>query len=91
METIERTDEDIKKEVVDHLYWNNEVDASDIEVRVDDGEVTLTGSVPSVNNSIAAENAAFDIEGVVVVNDELDVEIPEYQEPITDDEYYLNT
>jgi len=84
--TVEQTDEDIKKEVVDHLYWNNEVDASDISVSVDDGEVTLRGTVPSINNSLSAEDSALDIEGVYLVDNQLEIEVPEPPETVTDNE-----
>ena len=47
-------DEQIKKAVVDMLYWDSRVDASDIHVEVTDGEVTLRGTVPSYATKEAA-------------------------------------
>ena len=40
------TDEDIKKDVVDELDWDSRIDASDIFVEVENGEVLLSGTAP---------------------------------------------
>ncbi len=49
------TDEYVKKRVVEQLYWDDRIDASDIEVKVNNNKVTLEGTVPSYR----AKNAAF--------------------------------
>jgi hypothetical protein len=65
-----RTDADILRDVLVELAWDPEVDASDIDVNVEDGIVTLTGSVESFRMKLAAERAALRVRGVVaVVND----------------------
>lgn len=68
-----RLDEEIKKDVVDSLYWDNRVDAADISVTVVDGTVSLTGSVPSYSVKTAAAEDARLITGVVSVDDRLEV------------------
>lgn len=66
-----RTDELIKKDLVDQLYWDNSIDASDVTVTVDDGNVTLTGNVQSHRAREAAARNAWLVEGVVFVDNQL--------------------
>lgn len=82
----DRTDEQIKKDVVDHLYWDHRVDASDIEIEVDNHEVILRGSVPSYTASEAALFDAWKAEGVTRVDNQLLVEYPPTVEIPTDDD-----
>jgi len=67
------TDEQIKKNIIDQLYWDARVDASNIKVEVSDRNAVLTGTVPSYGTRQAAETDAFIIEGVVSVKNELQV------------------
>ena len=69
-------DEQIKKVVVDMLYWDNRVDASDIQVEVNDGVVTLTGTVPSYGTKEASLFAAWKVPGVKQVNNDSFVKFP---------------
>lgn len=66
-------DERIKKDVVDEFYWDDRIDASNINVTVNDGIVTLTGEVPSYSTLSLAKSAAWGISGVLNVIDELTV------------------
>lgn len=69
--------EKIKKEVVDNLYWDTRVDATDVVVEVsDDGEVTLTGNVPSYTAKTSATTSVWSISGVKEVDNQLTVEYP---------------
>lgn len=68
-------DEKIKKNVVDQLYWDSRVDASDIKVEVNNGSVELTGTVPSLGAKDAAMNTAFLIRGVTAVINSLEVQM----------------
>ena len=71
-----RTHEEIKKDVVDQIFWDDSVDAADIQVEVLGGQVTLTGHVP---NYAARADAALDAEavpGVRGVDNRITVEIP---------------
>jgi len=56
---IEVTDEKIKKQVVDQLYWDARVDASDVKVEVSDRNVILTGTVPSYGVRQAVETSVL--------------------------------
>jgi osmotically-inducible protein OsmY len=70
------TAEKIKKDIIDNLYWDTRVDASDINVEVEDGQVTLTGTVPSYTSRNAATTSSWSISGVQSVDNQLIVEYP---------------
>jgi osmotically-inducible protein OsmY len=55
---MEHTDENIKKDVVDDLYWDNRIDASEINVTVDNGLVTLSGQVATYGERSVARDPA---------------------------------
>jgi osmotically-inducible protein OsmY len=69
-----KTDEGIAKDVVDSLYWDSRVDASKVSVKVDDGIVTLSGTVPSYSERAAASEDAWVITGVRDVENQLKVD-----------------
>lgn len=54
------TDETIAREVVDFLFWDSRVDASNRSVTLDSGIVTLTGTVPSYSSRMAASEERLD-------------------------------
>lgn len=68
-----RSDDRIREDVNDRLTWNAELDASDIEVRVIEGEVTLTGVVEDRGAKRLAEDLAEDVFGVEDVHNQLKV------------------
>ena len=76
MAVATRTDEDIKRDVADELYWDDSVDDSDVEVEVSRGEVTLTGTVPDYMSYQSAEEDAWAMPGVRFVRNELIVKFP---------------
>jgi osmotically-inducible protein OsmY len=75
MATRIKTDEGIAKDVVDSLYWDSRVDASNVAVTVDDGIVTLAGTVSSSSERAAAMEDAWVISGVRDVKNELKVDV----------------
>lgn len=79
-------DEQIKKGIVDELYWDQAVDASDVLVEVSNGRVTPNGTVPSLRARIVAHTDAAVIPGVISVDNKLTVELPPALPAITDDE-----
>ncbi|TXT56770.1 MAG: hypothetical protein BAJATHORv1_20363 [Candidatus Thorarchaeota archaeon] len=86
LDTMTKKSELIKKRVIDQLFWDNRVDASDIEVAVDGTEVKLKGKVPSYT---ARERAVLDtwtVQDVTKVENELDIEYPSIIEIPNDDE-----
>ncbi len=66
-----RPDERIREEVCEMLTYHDGVDARDIEVIVDRGEVTLAGSVTSHTMKVVALESVAAIHGVARVNDRL--------------------
>jgi osmotically-inducible protein OsmY len=85
-----RTDEEIKKAVVDHLFWDSSVDASEIKVGVSEGMVTLTGIVPSHRMMMAAVEDVWSIEGVKEVDNLLIVRFLSSFKPPSDAEIQHN-
>lgn len=67
-------DEDIKENIVDQLVWDNRVDASEVKVEVESGEVTLTGTVPTFFAQEAVVDDVWDIDGVTSVDNELTIQ-----------------
>jgi len=63
-----RSDDRIREEVSDRLMDDHRVDASDITVEVNDGEVTLTGTVPDREQRRCAEELVERVNGVKEVN-----------------------
>jgi len=76
MAVATRTDEEIKQDVADELYWDDSVDASDVVVEVARGEVTLTGTVPDYTSYMSAEDDAWTMPGVRFVRNDLIVKFP---------------
>jgi hypothetical protein len=70
----QRSDERLKEDICDRLTENSFVDASDIEVLVQDGEVTIQGSVRDRAMKRAAEDCIEDVSGVLQVHNRLRVE-----------------
>lgn len=79
-------DEEIKKDIVDQLFWDNRMDASNIQVKVEDGSVTLTGEVPSFTSFLAAEENSFSVPGVKSVENRIVVKYPPMAEVPSDEE-----
>lgn len=68
--TIE--DAAIKAHIEESLLWDPDVDSDQVDVRVKDGKVTLSGTVDTWLERIAAESIAFEA-GATSVDDELEV------------------
>jgi hypothetical protein len=66
-----RSDERIYEEVCEALYRNPLVDASDIEVKVSEGIVTLSGAVDGRNAKREAESCIENLAGVEDIQNEL--------------------
>jgi osmotically-inducible protein OsmY len=68
-----RSDDRIREDVNEELTRNPDIDASDIEVKVESGEVTLTGTVDSRQTKRLAEGCS----GVHEVHNQLRIKHPE--------------
>jgi hypothetical protein len=92
-----RTDERIREDVCERLSWDDEVDATDVSVRVQNGEVTLEGTVETRHMKRRAEDLADDVSGVVDVHNTIRVKKPmltELKEKLTgesSEHHYANT
>ena len=73
MATITRTDVGIQRDVMDEFIWDPEVLVTDVGVEVDDGVVTLTGTVKQYVTKRAAERSAFRVAGVRAVANDIEV------------------
>ncbi|WP_031555035.1 BON domain-containing protein [Parvularcula oceani] len=69
-------DRKIKDDVIDELRWDPLVEETRIGVSVEDGAVTLDGSVPHYLAKRAALDAAGRVRGVLAVADEIAVRLP---------------
>jgi osmotically-inducible protein OsmY len=66
-----RLDENIKKDVVDQLYWDDRVNAASVKVDVTEGAVTLSGHVPTYKARLSATEDTWKIDGVSEVQNQL--------------------
>lgn len=82
--------EEIKKDVVDQLYWDDRVDAGNITVSIENGTVVLKGTVSSFAEKNAASADAWSVHGVRAVANEITVAYPSTIEVPTDDEIREN-
>lgn len=69
----QRSDARINEDVCDRLCDSGEIDATEIEVRVDGGEVTLSGSVSDRSQKRRAEDLIEQVSGVREVHNNLRV------------------
>lgn len=67
-------DLEVQSLVRDELGWTPDVDAADIGVSVVDGAVTLSGTVSTYPQKVAAKKAALRVRGVRTLVDELTVD-----------------
>jgi len=61
----------LEKDVKDEMSWDAGLDDTQINVKADDGHVTLTGAVPSYGELLEASDAAWSVKGVISVDNEL--------------------
>ncbi|WP_324827708.1 BON domain-containing protein [Qipengyuania zhejiangensis] len=68
-----KTDSQLKRDVLEELEWDPQVDHADIGVSVVDGVVALNGWVKSYAEKIAAERAVKRVGGVNAIAEELKI------------------
>jgi osmotically-inducible protein OsmY len=76
-EDLMRTDEEIKRDVTDSLFWDTRVDSAGITIAVRSGRVVLRGAVPTFRARDAAEEDARIIRGVTEVHNAITVRYPD--------------
>ena len=72
----QRSDERIREDVSEALYHDGDVDASEIDIEVSSGEITLTGTVASRMEKRHAEEVAERCAGVKDVQNRLRIQSP---------------
>ena len=85
-----KNDEDIKKDIIDQIYWDNRVSAADVQVEVSNGKVKLSGTVPTDFSRRAASEDTLNIRGVVSVDNKLEVKHPNITTIPTDEKMKSN-
>jgi len=70
-----KTDTQIQQDVLNELKWDTRVAPNEVGVGVDNGIVTLTGTVSSYAKKLAAEGAAHHVLGVMDVANDLVVKL----------------
>ena len=71
-----KSDEQIKQEVLGELRWDSRVKETEVGVTVNEGVVTLTGTVDNYAKKIAAQEAARRVVGVLDLANDLRVKLP---------------
>ena len=79
----QRSDERIREDVCDCLTEDPQIDASNLEVTVKNGEVTLSGSIDSRGDKRRAEELIEDLSGVKDVHNNLRVATEQKTEALT--------
>jgi osmotically-inducible protein OsmY len=72
--SVDRKDDEIKKAVKERLTKDPQLKGSDIEVRADNGVVTLTGDAKNLDARARASQLARGVAGVKAVKNELEEE-----------------
>jgi osmotically-inducible protein OsmY len=68
---MDKPNDTLKSDVEDELAWDGELDASEIDVKAQDGRVTLSGAVPTYYEAKLAEQDAKTVSGVKAVDNDL--------------------
>jgi osmotically-inducible protein OsmY len=84
------TDELVKTKITDQLYWDHRIDASEVKIVVEEGRVTLSGSVPTYTAKEAASDDAWLVDGVTWVDNQLSVKYAPALTPPADTEIAQN-
>ena len=81
---MERTDFEIRDAVLSELAWDSRIQDADIAVAVDQGVACLTGTVNSWGERLAAREATYHVQGVLDVDNRLDVKASDGSRPDVD-------
>ena len=77
LNTLDKTDSEIKNDVLSELKYEPSIKVTDIGVLVKDGIVTLTGYTTSFNEKLAAVHAVKRVAGVLAIADDIELHIPD--------------
>lgn len=68
-----RSDTELVQGIMRELKWDSRIDWASINVKVNGGVVTLTGTVPAYAQKLAAQSAAHRVTGVLDVANDIEV------------------
>ncbi len=68
-----RNDTELAQRIMREMKWDSRINWASINVNVDNGVVTLTGTVPSYAQKLAAQSAAHRVFGVLDVANDIEV------------------
>lgn len=71
-----KSDREIQEDVLQELRWDSRIRQAEVGVEVDEGAVTLTGTVDGWAKRLAAREAAHRVSGVRDVADDIRVKFP---------------
>jgi osmotically-inducible protein OsmY len=74
----EKTDTDLKMDVLAELEFEPSVDITDLGVLVKDGVVTLNGRASNYTEKLNAVRATKRVAGVLAIADDIEVNLPEF-------------
>jgi osmotically-inducible protein OsmY len=74
--TSVKSDREIQEDVLRELHWDSRIRQEEVGVEVDEGVVTLTGTVDSWAKKLAAKEAAHRVVGVRDVADDVRLKLP---------------
>ena len=75
MTTQVKTDATIKRDVLAEMKWDPAVSETDVGVEVDDGIVTLSGTVDRYAKKLAAERAVLRVQGVRALAEDIEINV----------------
>lgn len=70
---VRRSDSDLKRRILNELKWDSRVSWASINVQVNEAVATLTGSVMSYAQKLAAQEAAHRVAGILDVANDIQV------------------
>jgi osmotically-inducible protein OsmY len=73
---MKKTDTQIHHDVLEELKWDSRVDETEVGIEVDNGVVTLTGTVSSWAKRLAAQEAVRRVIGVLDVANDIKIKVP---------------
>jgi osmotically-inducible protein OsmY len=77
LSTAEKTDSEIKTDVLSELEYEPSIKVTDIGVLVKDGAVTLNGYAASYSDKMDAVRAAKSVAGVRAIADDIEIKLPD--------------
>ncbi len=69
-------DQNLKRRIIEQLLWNDNINANEVDVEVNEGNIKLSGQVPNYTAKLSATQNCSHIEGVKKVENLLRIQFP---------------